>query len=72
MRINGVARISYDEAKNFDYSKRIHGNRYSDFFYSVLTDLGNGQLGCIFETMDGLKFATFDTEWLTSGTDNGK
>ena len=72
MRINGVVRISYDEAKNFDYSKRIHGNRYSDFFYSVLTDLGNGQLGCIFETMDGLKFATFDTEWLTSGTDNGK
>ena len=72
MRINGVVRISYDDAKTFDYAKRIHGNRYSDFFYSVLTDLGNGNLGCVFETMDGIKFAAFDTEWLTSGTDNGK
>ena len=72
MRINGVARISYDDAKTFSYSKRIHGDRYTDFFYSVLTNLGDGRVGCIFETMEGLKFAAFDIEWLTSGTDKGK
>ncbi len=71
MRINGVARISYDEAQSFAFSKRIHGNRYTDFYYSVLTNLGNGEIGCIFETRDGIKFASFNTEWLTSGKDKG-
>lgn len=71
-RINGTVAISYDDAKTWSDSKRIYGNRFTEFQYSVLTNLGNGKIGCIFETFPEIRFAVFDIKWLTSGKDKGK
>lgn len=71
MRMNGTVRISYDDGQTWAYSKRIYGNRYTEYQYSVLTNLGNGKVGCIFEAFPEVRFAVFDMEWLTSGEDKG-
>lgn len=69
MRINGTVRISYDEGETWKYSKRIYGNRFTEYQYSVLVDLGDGKIGCIFETHPEVRFAVFDLQWLTGGDD---
>lgn len=66
-RINGVVRLSYDNGKTWKWSKRIYGNRFTEFQYSVLTRMASGKIGCFFETGGDLKFALFDLNWLTSG-----
>lgn len=71
-RINGTVAISYDDATTWSDSKRIYGNRFTEFQYSVLTNLGNGKIGCMFEAHPEIRFAVFDIEWLTSGKDKGK
>lgn len=68
-RINGTVKISYDEGKTWAYEKRIYGNRFTEYQYSVLVDLGNGKVGCLFEAFPETKFAVFDVEWLTGGKD---
>lgn len=71
-RMNGTVRISYDNGQTWAYSKRIYGNRYTEYQYSVLTNLGNGKVGCVFEAFPEVRFAVFDMEWLTSGHDEGE
>jgi sialidase-1 len=45
-----------------------------EFAYSVLTALGDGTIGCLFES-DGMKrivFVRFTLDWLTGGADRVK
>lgn len=69
-RLNGVVKLSYDEGETWAYQKRIYGNRFTEYQYSVLVDLGNGKIGCLFEAFPEVKFAVFDMEWLTGGEDS--
>lgn len=68
-RINGEVKLSYDETKSWEYRKRIYGNRFTEFQYSVLVDMGDGMVGCFFEASPNVQFAVFDLEWLSEGTD---
>ena len=68
-RINGTVKLSYDEGKTWTYGKRIYGNRFTEYQYSVLVNMGNGKIGCLFEAFPEVKFAVFDMEWLTGGED---
>lgn len=70
-RINGTVKISYDEGKTWTDEKRIYGNRFTEFQYSILVNLGNGKVGCFFEAFPEVRFAVFDIEWLTGGEDLG-
>mgnify|MGYP000090866534 FL=1 len=72
MRMNGTVRVSYDDAGTWSHSKRIYGNRYTGFQYSVLTRLKEGMVGCIFEASPQIRFVVFNMEWLTSGEDKGE
>lgn len=65
LRINGTVRVSDDNGKTWSHSKRIYGNRFTEFQYSVLIDLGDGKIGCLFEAHPDVKFALFDIAWLT-------
>ena len=69
-RVNGTVRVSYDEGKTWTYSKRIHGDRLSHFGYSVLADMGNGRIGCLYESGPRVLFTSFDLKWLSSGKDD--
>jgi sialidase-1 len=71
-RINGTIRLSYNNGKTWSWSKRIYGNRFTEFQYSVLTRLNSGKIGCLFETGSKIKFAVLDMQWLSSGEDSGK
>ncbi|MEG2478744.1 MAG: sialidase family protein [Mucinivorans sp.] len=64
MRINGTVKVSHDWGKTWDRSKRIYGDRLTEFQYSVLVDLGHGKVGCLFEAGTEIKFASFDLKWL--------
>lgn len=64
IRLNGTVKISYDNGATWVSEKRIHGNPFTQYQYSVLTDLGNGLVGCFFEASGVNKFATFDIDWL--------
>lgn len=67
MRINGTVKASYDEGESWKYAKRIYGDRFTEYQYSVLVDLGNGKIGCIFEAHPEVRFAVFDMKWLSGG-----
>lgn len=69
-RLNGTVKISYDEGENWAHSKRIYGNRFTEYQYSVLVNLKDGKIGCLFEAYPEVKFAVFDLEWLTGGEDH--
>lgn len=64
MRINGSIRYSTDRGKTWSVAKRIYGNRFTEYQYSVLVQLENGKVGCIFEANDNIKFAVFDLAWI--------
>lgn len=66
MRINGSVRFSRDGGRTWSPSKRIYGNRRTEFQYSVLTPMGGGKVGCLFEANAELKFGVFDLEWLVN------
>lgn len=68
-RINGEVKLSYDNTKTWEYKKRIYGNRFTGYQYSVLVDLGDGKVGCLFEASPEVRFAVFDIEWLSEGND---
>lgn len=65
MRVNGSVAYSDDGGKTWIKPKRIYGDRFTEYQYSVLTSLGSGKIGCIFEANADIKFAVFDTKWLT-------
>lgn len=65
MRINGTVKASYDWGKTWTNSKRIYGDRLTEFQYSVLVDLGGGKIGCLFEVYPEVKFAVFDLKWVS-------
>lgn len=71
MRMNGTVRISYDNGATWKYTKRIYGDRFTEFQYSVLTRLSSSRIGCFFEASPKMRFALFDLNWLTSGEDKG-
>lgn len=64
MRCNGSVRYSLDEGHTWSAPKRIYGNRFTEYQYSVLVPLANNKVGCIFEANEHIKFAVFDMEWL--------
>ena len=66
-RIKGMVRLSEDEGKTWVYAKRFFGDASTHFQYSVLTPMGGGKIGCLFESSPKIFFAAFDLEWLTSG-----
>ena len=72
MRANGVIRVSYDEGQTWKHSRRIYGDRFTEFQYSVLARTRSGKIACLFETLPEIKLAVFDMEWLTGGQDKGK
>lgn len=62
-RSNGTIRLSTDDAKSWPVKKVLYPG---GFAYSVLTNLPDGQVGCLFEA-DGYKrcvFSTFTTDWV--------
>ena len=69
MRMNGSVKVSYDSGKTWRYTKRIYGDHFTEFQYSILVDMGNGKIGCIFEAHPEIKFAVFDLKWLSEGHD---
>ena len=72
MRMNGTVRVSYDNGKSWLYSKRIYGNRFTEFQYSVLARTAANHIVCLFEAAPTIKMAVFDIKWLTSGEDRGR
>ena len=72
MRMNGTVRVSYDNGKTWFHSKRIYGNRFTEFQYSVLARTASNHIVCLFEAEPTIKMAVFDIKWLTSGEDRGK
>lgn len=70
-RGNGSVFVSYDEGATWPVRRVLWKD---EFAYSVLTELDDGTIGCLFEA-DGMKrivFARFRLDWLTSGMDRGK
>lgn len=63
-RINGSVRYSRDGGVTWTPAKRIYGDRLTEFQYSVLTPMGDGKIGCLFEANSRIKFAVFDLKWL--------
>lgn len=66
IRINGSMAISYDEGETWDIRKRIYGNRFTEYQYSVPTRLPGNKIGVIFEANENIKFAVFDLAWISS------
>lgn len=67
MRVNGTMKVSHDKGTTWMHAKRIYGDRFTEFQYSCLVNLGMGKVGCMFEANDKVKFAIVDMAWLLSG-----
>jgi sialidase-1 len=67
-RENGTIHLSRDDGQTWPVKKVLFPG---SFAYSVLTQLPNGDLGCLFETDDTnrIVFARFQLAWLTDKTD---
>ena len=67
-RVDGTVHLSYDEGQTWSVSKLLKPGFYA---YSVLTSLGNGDLGVLFESAnyDRITFARVPVAWLTDGAD---
>ena len=65
-RENGTVHISYDEGETWPVEKVLYPG---SFAYSVLTQLPDGNIGCLFETdgTDRMVFARFSLSWLETG-----
>ncbi|MCX6223521.1 MAG: sialidase family protein [Bacteroidia bacterium] len=57
-RINGVLRISFDDAKTWDVYKTVYPG---SFAYSHLTDMGSNQVGLLFEREEYSKISFIKT-----------
>lgn len=62
-RENGTVHISYDEGRTWPVKKVLFPG---SFAYSVLTELPDGTIGCLFETheTERMVFARFKLSWL--------
>jgi sialidase-1 len=67
-RENGTIHLSYDDGRTWPVKKVLFPG---SFAYSVLTQLPNGDIGCLFETDNAnrIVFARFPLEWLTDDKD---
>lgn len=66
-RDNGTVYLSCDEGKTWPVRKVLYPG---SFAYSVLTELPDGTIGCLFETDEAnrIVFARFTLGWLTSAS----
>ena len=64
-RENGTVHLSRDDGKTWPVQKVLFPG---SFAYSVLTQLSDGEMGCLFETdeADRMVFARFPLAWLTA------
>jgi sialidase-1 len=62
-RENGTVHLSYDDGKTWPVKKVLFAG---DFAYSVLTQLPDGEIGCLFETDNAnrMVFTRFPLAWL--------
>lgn len=70
-RTNMTVRLSYDEGKTWPVSKVIHEGPSA---YSNLTVMEDGTIGLLYEggeksAYEEIRFAKFNLEWLTNGSD---
>jgi sialidase-1 len=67
-RENGTIHLSRDDGRTWPVKKVLFPG---SFAYSVLTQLPNGEIGCLFETDDAnrIVFARFPLEWLMDDKD---
>jgi len=67
-RENGTVHMSRDEGKTWPVQKVLFPG---SFAYSVLTQLSDGEMGCLFETDEAnrIVFARFPLAWLTVASD---
>ena len=65
-RENGTVHLSRDDGRTWPAKKVLFPG---SFAYSVLTQLPDGTVGCLFETDDAnrIVFARFSLRWLTDG-----
>ena len=70
-RENGTVHLSRDDGQTWPVKKALFPG---SFAYSVLTQLPNGDIGCLFETdgTDRLVFARFPLAWLETDDDHPK
>lgn len=66
-RVNGSIKVSFDEGKTYT-GRRIYGDRFTGFQYSVMTKMPDNKVGIIFECYPEIKFAVVDLDWLTAGS----
>lgn len=66
-RVNGSIKISFDNGASY-IGRRIYGDRFTGFQYSVMTKLPQNRVGIIFECYPEIKFAVVDLDWLTAGS----
>ena len=74
-RVNGTVRLSYDEGDTWPVAKTLYS---SDFGYSSLARLPNGDVGILYErdkvergVWRAVTFGRFTIGWLTDGEDTG-
>lgn len=63
-RVNGCVSVSNDSGRRWQVKKRIYGNRWTGFQYSVLTEVNPECIGCIFEAWPEIKWMLLDKKWL--------
>lgn len=65
-RENGTIHLSYDDGRTWPVKKVLFPG---SFAYSVLTQLPDGDIGCLFETDNAnrIVFARFPLEWIMNG-----
>ncbi|MFE6968823.1 exo-alpha-sialidase [Isoptericola sp. NPDC057653] len=62
-RSNGTVRISHDDGETWPEARTFRAGSMS---YSTLATLPDGTVGLLYEPGDGIRFATFDLDWVLS------
>lgn len=60
-RSNGVVRVSYDDGDTWPDARTFQPGSMS---YSTLATLPDGNVGLLYEPGNGIRFATFDLDWV--------
>jgi sialidase-1 len=66
-RSKGTVRVSYDDGRTWPVSRPFHS---AGMAYSTLATLPNGAIGLLYEPdagYGGIRFATFDLDWVLNG-----
>ena len=67
-RSNGTVRVSFDDGETWAASRTFHS---AGMAYSTLATLPDGNVGLLYEPEagnGGIRFATFDLDWVLAGT----